>query len=188
MNLETLDDVAVFETLRSALEQGSHRLRIGAVAYYWGRLSTFACPSSAGAEQEIDIPLNLLARSNPTEAGAAAEASEAAALAVEDKPGKLLEVGYWSVRSYFFRYLGTNDWIWSRHATDSFLSALDELSASRVGDFLRTEMVNLSRAYEAAEALDEAALARGMRSMFRWASSMPLGSVLASYPSGDAVS
>jgi hypothetical protein len=188
LKLEGLDDVAVYKALCSALERGSRGLRVGTFAYYWGRLSTFTRPSSAGAEQEIGFAMNLVARPNPAEAEAAAEASEADALAVEDQPGKLAMVGYWSVRSYAFRYLGTNDWIWSRHATDSFLSALDDLAASRGGDFLRNETVNLSRAYEAAEALDEAALASGMMTMFRWASSAPLGSELAPHPSSGAIS
>jgi len=188
LKLETLDNVAVFETLRSALERGDHGLRIGALAYYWGRLSTFTRPSGAGAEQEIGFALSLLARPNPAEAEAAAEASEADALAVEDQPGKLAMIGYWSVRSYLFRYLGTDDWVWSRHATDSFLSALDDLAAARGGDFLHNEMVNLSRAYEAAGALDEAALTQGMLTMFRWASLAPLGSELAPYPGSAAIS
>jgi hypothetical protein len=71
-------------------------------------------------------------------------ASEPEALTVEDKPGKLPEVGYWSVRSYLFRYLETDDWIWSRHATSSYLDAFDELAASRNVRFLSTETKSIN--------------------------------------------
>lgn len=180
LKFDTLDDVAVYKSLSGALEQGSRELRVGLFAYYWGRLSAF--PGADDNARAIDAAIRLIEQPNPVEAEALAAESEAVALAVEDQVGKLVAVGYWSVRSYFFKYLGTNEWTWSKYASDSFLSGLDDLAAVQDGAFLHNEMLNLSRGFEAAQDLSEATIARGARAILQWSASSPLGSILPPLP------
>lgn len=187
LSFESLDAVAVYTTMRDALQKGGRGLHVGMLVYFWGRLAGFSVKTGAiSAEDDqkyVESALSLLAHPDAVATQRLAERAEAEALGVnEGAPNNLMIVGYLSAVSYLFRYLQTSDWKWANNASDSFLSAIDEYADQHEPDALRNEMLNLSRGYETAQSLTDLVIADSARTIVRWASSSPVGSILPPFP------
>jgi hypothetical protein len=186
LNFENLDLVAVYRTLRSDLQEGTHAFRIGMFYYFWGRLSVPAVRHGTPPEKAntgyVELTRSSLRGPKETALLGLADHAHAQALSIKDQEEKLAIIGYWSAVSYLCRYLATLDWQFADMASDSFLSALDELADSTGADALKNEMSNLTLAYESAQRFTETGIADAAHAVVQWAALLPLGSILPSRP------
>lgn len=188
---ENLDDVAVFQRLREALQGGAHPFRVAMHCYFWGRLSSFTISDgSIRSENDADLKSKAIAALRGNRGVKLSELSadaEAAALGVTAPPPKrLMTVGYWSNVCYTFRYLASSDPKWCAFSADSFLSALDDLDEKAKPRFLQCEMKNLSAGFSVAEAVPDTRLADDADRILSWSSSATLGDLLPEFGTGTA--
>lgn len=183
MRFEPLDAVTAYTTLRDALQRGGRELQVSMLFYFWGRLAAFNIGMGTISAEENASNLEAgLAQLEHPELGAIlqmAEQAEAKALSVgEGERYRLMIIGYWSSVSYFFRYLSTSDWKFTDHASDSFLSGVEDYLSEDQHHAFRNELVNVGQGYEAAERRAHTPIVEAVRAIIRWTSASPIGSIL----------